>query len=347
MKAKEKVFFLFLIMGITMTGCGLIEKQTNIDKGMKAIEELAYEEAVTHFETAILQKENKELGYRGLGLASMGMADYEKAVTYLTSSLQEASFFPSDLEYDTNYYLATAYYQLADYEMAIETYDAILSLKKEDPKALFLRGYCLLTLGKYEEAITDFNQAIKLSPKDYDLQIDIFLKLKEEGYKEEGLKILTAAIHSQDKNMSDFDKGRICYYLEDYENARTYLEEARDEEKPETILMLGQTYEALMDFNYAASVYNSYLLLHPSAEIYNQLGLCKMHLNDYQGALEAFQQGIQLLDKDMMQTLSYNEIISYENLGDFQQAKTLMEAYLAQYPTDEAAQREYVFLKTR
>ncbi len=347
MKVNGKVFFLLLTFAATLTGCGFMETQTNIDQGMKAVNELHYDTASTHFETAILEEEDKELSFRGLGLASMGKAEYEKAAEYFTLSLQESSFFPTNLAYDTNYYLASAYFNQEDYEKAVSTYDGILALRKKEPKAYFLRAYALLTMGNYEKAIEDFNQAVELSPKDYEMQIDIFLKLKEEGYKEEGVKYLSAAIHNQDKSMTNFDKGRICYYLEDYENARTYLEEARDEENADTILMLGQTYEALTDFNYAASVYNSYLLLHPSAKVYNQLGLCKIHLNDYQGALEAFQEGIKLNDKDMMQALSYNEIVAYEYLTDFKKAASLMEAYISMYPQDEKALREYEFLKTR
>ena len=39
--------------------------------------------------------------------------------------------------------------------------------------------------------------------------------------------------------------------------------------------------------------------------------------------------------------------ITYEYLGDFKKACVLMEAYLAIYPDDTMALREYEFLKTR
>jgi tetratricopeptide (TPR) repeat protein len=147
--------------------------------------------------------------------------------------------------------------------------------------------------------------------------------------------------------MTDYDKGRICYYLQDYENARNYLETARDENNRDVMLLLGQTYEALTDFNYAASVYSNYLLENPDAKMYNQLGLCKMHLTDYSGALESFQAGILLEDIQMKQTLSFNEIIAYEYLGEFTKAGVLMETYIASYPEDTEALREYQFLISR
>jgi tetratricopeptide (TPR) repeat protein len=95
------------------------------------------------------------------------------------------------------------------------------------------------------------------------------------------------------KDMTNYEKGRICYYLEDYENARNYLEKARDTGSAEAVLFLGRTYEALGDFNYASSVYLNYLGNDPSsAEVQNQLGICKMQMNDYEGALEAFEAGL-------------------------------------------------------
>ena len=49
----------------------------------------------------------------------------------------------------------------------------------------------------------------------------------------------------------------------------------------------------------------------------------------------------------IMQTLSFNEIVAYEYLGEFEQATVLLENYLKNYPDDVQAKREYGFLSTR
>ena len=54
--------------------------------------------------------------------------------------------------------------------------------------------------------------------------------------------------------MTDYQKGRMYYYLSDYENAKNYLEKARRDGGAEAVLLLGQTYEELGDYNYAISV---------------------------------------------------------------------------------------------
>ena len=52
-------------------------------------------------------------------------------------------------------------------------------------------------------------------------------------------------------------------------------------------------------------------------------------------------------DKENEKNLRRNEIICYENLLDFANAKEKMASYAKDYPEDEEAQRENQFLQTR
>ena len=151
-----------------------------------------------------------------------------------------------------------------------------------------------------------------------------------------------------EKKLTDYDKGRIYYYMGDYENAKLSLEKAKAEESDQIILLLGKSYERLGDYNYATSVYKNYLTEHPgAAEIFNQLGLCKLKSGEYEEALSAFKSAANVENNGMERTLEFNQIIAYEYTGDFKQAAVLMETYLKKYPDDEKALREYEFLKTR
>ena len=49
----------------------------------------------------------------------------------------------------------------------------------------------------------------------------------------------------------------------------------------------------------------------------------------------------------MQQTLSFNEIVAYEYLGEYKKAAVLLDSYLQAYPDDETAKREKQFLQTR
>ena len=72
-----------------------------------------------------------------------------------------------------------------------------------------------------------------------------------------------------------------------------------------------------------------------------------MSMNDYEGALAAFEEAISIPNNSMLQTLKFNEIVCYEHLGQFERARGLMDIYINNYPDDENAKDEYTFLKTR
>ncbi len=187
-----------------------------------------------------------------------------------------------------------------------------------------------------------------MEPKNYDRLIQIYQVLDYAGYRDIGQEYLRTALLSDDKQMNQYVKGRIYYYLGDYQNAYIALEDAKEQGGAESYLYLGRAYEATGDYNYAANVYNSYLANNAgNAEMYNQLGLCELTRGDYQKALEAFQAGMQLENTTMMQTLSFNEIVAYEYLGEYKRALELIENYLKNYPDDAQAQREHDFLVTR
>ena len=136
--------------------------------------------------------------------------------------------------------------------------------------------------------------------------------------------------------------------MEDYNGAVSILESLSEAGDNGATLYLGKSYEALGDMNYAASLYEKYLQTdETNGEVYNQLGLCKVNMGEYETALSCFQKGIATGDGEVMQELLFNEASAYEYVSDFSTAKTKFSEYLAKYPNDEVAKREYEFLKTR
>lgn len=335
------------MMLLFITGCSS-KKTTNIDAGMQAIETLDYDTALECFATAKEAGEEPRLLYRGEGIAYLGKTMYSEAIEDFEKALSYSGGVVENMDYDMNYYLATAYYKQGDYDHAIEVYDAILRMRKNEKDALYFRGAAYTAKGDVEQAKANFDAAVALNSADYDRIIQIFCMLNEHGYREIGQEYLQTAMSNENKKMTNYEKGRISYYLEDYENARTYLEKARDENGYEAVLFLGKTYETLGDINYAISVYNTYLESNaPNPEVLNQLGLCKLNAGDEEGALQAFEDAMKIENNGMLQTLKMNEIIAYEHLKEYKKAAVLLENYLKTYPDDEEAQREYIFLKSR
>ncbi len=332
-----------------LSGCSGKESknQGNIALGMQAINEASYEAAAEYFNKSIEEGKELELAYRGLGMAYMNTGEYEAAKEAFILALQNGSFFVGDLEEDISCYLASAYYKLGDYDNAITTYTNVLEVSKKNDDIYFLRGVVRLEAGDLEAAIQDFDKAVSLDTKDYDRYINIYIALSQAGEEEKGKTYLEqSASLLSDKQA--YEKGRILYYMEDYNGAVSILEELSEAGDNGATLYLGKSYEALGDMNYAASLYEKYLQTDESnGEVYNQLGLCKLNMGEYENALSCFQKGIATGQTEVMQELLFNEASAYEYISDFSTAKTKFSEYLAKYPNDENAKREYEFLKTR
>ena len=346
-RKKRIIATILLSMMTFLSGCNINKSTENIKQGFDAITVLKYEEALTYFASAAEAGENIQQIARGQGIAYLGLAKYNEAVEQFLTALSYSNEFVDDFDFDTNYYLATAYFKNGQIAEAGNVYSAILNLR-DDREAHYLRGVVYLEEGKLDEAKKDFDIALGKDSSDYDMRVNIATALMEKGYEEEGKAYLQAALGSNEKKISDYDKGRLSYYMGDYENARNYLESAKGNKNAETVLLLGQTYEKLGDYNYAASVYSNYLTENPKhVIIFNRLGMCKLQGGDAESALNYFEQALALEDPSMAQVLKFNQIVAYEHLGEFEQANLLMKNYLQIYPDDKDALREYEFLKSR
>lgn len=83
--------------------------------------------------------------------------------------------------------------------------------------------------------------------------------------------------------------------------------------------------------------------------IYNLLGSCKLELGNEKEAIEYYETGLAQddLSSELEQEMRFNIISAYEEQGDMESAKKLIEEYVADYPDDEEAAKEADFLKTR
>lgn len=334
------------VMAFLLVGCGGTTEKTK--EAMQLVQNLDYAEALTVFDAATEAGENERLIARGRGIAYMGLTEYEQAIDCFKEALASSSGLVQAVDFDLNYYLAAAYIKNGQPGEAEDAYNAILALKSEEKDAYFLRGSVRLAQSNYEGAKADFDRVIAMEPENYERLIEIYQTLEYYGYKEVGQEYLQSALNNNSKQMNTYDSGRIYYYLGEYQKAYIALEEAKEKGGVESYLYLGRSYEATGDYNYASSVYNSYISKDSSnAEIYNQLGLCEMEKGEYQKALEAFQAGKQIEGNAYMQTLSFNEIIAYEHLGEYKKAAVLLDSYLKTYPDDAVAKREKEFLSTR
>ncbi len=348
---KYRLIAGLLLVSVMLSGCGSLAGRHNIDSGFSYIESHEYQNALESFTAAEENGEDMCLIHRGRGIAYLKSGELEASEQELLASLAADEGIVDDMDFDTNYYLAEAYLGLGEYNKAKEVYDAILDLREKDANAYYLRGTAELAAGNHDEGYRDFSKAISLNSRDYSMMIMIYKALDEYGYSDEATGILQSAIDNGSDFMTNFEKGQISFYLGNNADAQSYLEAARnerDQEKEPVVLLLGQTGEKQGDYNYAVSVYRTYLAEDPeSAAIYNQLGMCQIKQGDYTSAVSSFESGLALDNKEYNQALLLNQITAYEYMGEFEVASSLMDEYLKMYPDDSDAVRENIFLSTR
>ncbi len=338
-----------LLLAAGLTGCA--ENSTEYtQKGMEALARQEYGVAHENFSHAALADEDGAVISRGQGLAYMGERQYARAIGAFNMALEQTSLIPSSMAYDINYYMAICYYKLGQYDAAIACYDAIIALSPRETRAYFLRGNMHLYLNDVDSAMKEFDKAVNVGKKDCSLCLDIYDAMRHHGYAEQGQKYMDLVLSADSRNITDYDKARICFYREEYAQACNYLERERSGGKAteEVIRLLGECYKRQGQYDYAALVYQGYVEEYNDAGICNQMGMCYVEQGDYEKALEAFRKGIAIKENNTcMQTLKHNEIACLEHMTQFSEAALLLEEYIQTYGSTEELEKEYAFASSR
>ncbi|MBQ9867583.1 MAG: tetratricopeptide repeat protein [Lachnospiraceae bacterium] len=343
-----KYILLTVVVAAALTGCGK-SGSSLFEEGMEAVARQEYRTALDDFSGALRIDADKEQIYRGMGLAYMGREEYARALGAFSKALSEAGMYPGELEFDINYYMAICYYKLGEYDNAIACYDAITDLRKKETRAYFLRGNMRLCLNDVEGAKADFDSAASIKKNDYSLYLDIYDSCMQHGFTAEAQQYLDFVKGGDQKEMSDYDKGRLCYFTGEYTQACNYLERARGgEADAQLISLLCECYKEQGMYEYATIAYSGYVEDNNDALICNRLGLCYVDQGDYEKALEAFERGKEIKEKNTcMQELCLNEIACYEYMGQYETAASLLSEYMQTYGSNDELDKEYAFLSTR
>ena len=296
-------------------------------------------------------KENleNEKAYRQLGINKMTEGDYEEAVKMFQKALDQSLAVIGELEIDICYYKAAAQYKAGDMDGAMQTYTALIDYDEKNADALYLRGTLYLTQGDSDSAMADYENALKADKKNGTLYNKIGERLNQSGFTQEAEKIWNRGLALKGDTAAEYrERGYAYLLLGQYDSAKTYLDKANELGDTEAVFYLGKMYEALGETEKAGELYESYIGTHSDdTETLNALGCAKMEAGDYEKALVFFQAALKNENPTNKRELLRNEIAALEYTLDFAQAREKMESYLADYPDDEAATREYEFLKSR
>lgn len=146
------------------------------------------------------------------------------------------------------------------------------------------------------------------------------VSLLEDGKYEEAIAKFQEDV-DEEKNLDEAYRGMaIAYYeLESYQEAAEYFSMALENKAEET------------------------------ASIYHLMGTCCLQYGDYENTIANYDKALAMEDctDEMKKEMMFNKIAAYENMADWESAKTAVSEYLESYPDDERALKEAEFLKTR
>lgn len=294
------------------------------------------------------QLEN-ELAYRQTGMQKLSEGNYPEAVEFFQRALDQSVAVVDELEVDICYYKAQAQYQGGDVAGALETYTALIDYDEENADALYLRGTAYLAQGQSREALEDYQRAAEADKENGALYQHMAQNLIWAGLKAEAEEYLKAAVALDSQDAESLrERGYAFYLLEDYDNARVNLDKAITMGDEEAVFYLARMEETLGNSEQALKLYETYTDGHgeDTATLY-ELGQARLEQGSYQQALAFFRKGLEAENPMNLQQLRKGEIIALEYLLDFAQAKEKMQSYVADYPEDEEAAREWEFLQSR
>ena len=348
MRNKKIICLLAAGLGaLLLTGCGG-ENQKTYEQANADLEEANYDYALNEYQACISAGYKLAQSYRGSGIVKLRTGDYQGAIDDLTNALNDEKTGKSDRK-DLLEYRAAAELKAELYDQAMADCQTLAEDYSLNANDYYLTGCVALAMDSYDEASSNFSEAYG-SDSTYEMAIQIYEAYLGQDMEADGTRYLEAALKTEAKTADDYcERGKVYYYMDDYENARTELTTAADKGSTEATLILGMVYMAQGDTSNARSFYQQYIDADGDdpAKGYNGLALCDISDGDYDSALQNISQGLGDATSDEMRDLLFNEIVVYEKKLDLSTALSQAQEYVQTFKDDDAAAKELTFLQSR
>ena len=217
------------------------------------------------------------------------------------------------------------HYNRCDFQQALKKAKDLISESTATSYLHNMIGLCLFNLGKKEQSLKNFRNALYLEPTDPTIYFNIVNVLKDQKKYQEALKIIKIAIEIK----PDFAKffnigGEIFQELGNYKKAREYYEKAviLDPNNYEVHYNLGVVCNNLNRYSLALKhLKKASTLNQDNQKIFNSLGIIFIKIQNYKEAIINFEKAIKI-DKNFAEP--------YFNLGvinSYKENKTVAIKY--------------------
>jgi len=248
-------------------------------------------------------------------LRFLGVGEYEKALDYLKKSIEDenAKNFA-----EACFYAGYCYGVLGRWQEAIEAFKQAIHIKPELVEAHNYLGIAYGALGRYQEAIDAYKKAIQVKPDYAPTYNKLAVAYGNLGLWQEALEACNQAISINPDYVEAYNNlGAVYGKLGQWQQAIDTLKQAVSI-KPdyhETYNYLGMAYAVLGQWQEALEAWKQAIHCKPDyVEAHNNLGIAYGKLNRWQKQIEAFEQAISI--KPDYAEAHYNLGMAYLSLGD-------------------------------
>lgn len=183
------------------------------------------------FEKAIQLNPNYPNVYIGYSINFNRLGNQKKALELLKKLVSMDPLSPF-----FNYFLATQYMTMGQYDIGIGIFKQIIEMRPAYSEAYRELGHTYSLQGKHKEAISTINQAVHLSQRNTTALGNLALAYYEAGQKRE---IKNIQIELDEKSKKEWVPATILaavhFYLGEYEKSFSLLEKAYEDQENESL----------------------------------------------------------------------------------------------------------------
>ena len=257
------------------------------------------------------------------------LAQIEKMVDVGNPNLTKAELAEQYLQ------RGNAYFNLKEYESAIEDYEKTIELNPENVAAYFNRGILYFEQGKYELAIKDYEKAIQLNP-DFKTYNNRGVSYSTLGKYNLAIQDYTKSIELNPEDVFAYgNRGKIYDELEKNDLAIQDYTKAIElnSYSDELYFNRGNVYYELENYDLAIQDYTKSIELNPdNASTYYNRGIVYSKLEKYKLSIRDNTKSIELNPENSFAYL--NRGVSYSKLGGFDLAINDYEKSIELNPDD-------------
>ena len=288
-----------------------------------------YQEEIEALEAKVEQNANDDASKLELAQAYLEVGNYEEAiaqVNVLNASIPEALQVKGQAQFETG-----------NYQNAI---DALTQAVEQQPSADIynLRGDAYYETGQYNKAVEDYQNALRIDPKNGQAYVNWSAVNLIEGSSEEALQNLNLAVNADPKLISAYvNRGSRRAELGDRTGAKEDWRKASKlpASTASEYVSRGYAKSRLNQKSAATGDYNQALILNPNyARAFANKGAVFYDQNEKEQALKEFEKALAINPNYLLPLILKGEILAYQNNPDWQGAIAAYSKALDTNPND-------------